>query len=161
MRREFKTRLKTSESTFELARITIAGEMQYLSDQEKGLHLQQFNESPYCCIRHYGLDFKAFYEDKKIMHLRISKGLQVQREVVIHAGRVANVAANLMDLVSSKLKRENFVGISESRRPSKQNRQRRCNWHHKKVAFIGNYFITLQPGQWWSTLKRKHVRKNR
>ena len=61
------------------------------------------------------LDFKAFYEDKKIMHLCISKGLQVQREVVIHAGRVANVAANLMDLVSSKLKRENFKCSPPSR----------------------------------------------
>ena len=58
--------------------------------------------------------FKAFYKDKKIMQLCISKGLQVQLEVVIHASRVANVAANLMDLVTNKLQRENFKcsGIS-------------------------------------------------
>ena len=53
MRREFKTGLETSESTFELPGIiTIAGEMQCLSGQA-GLdlsYLQQFIES------HYELD---------------------------------------------------------------------------------------------------------
>ena len=84
------------------------------------------------------------------MQLCISKGHQVQCEVVSHASGVANVAAYLMDLVANKLKWENFKysRISTQKRPQKGNIHWKLFYNTSARAVVVNF-------------KKKHEKMNR